>query len=50
MTQTENTGKPRVGFIGVGVMGEPMAANLVRAGYDCTIYDINPLTRFPWQP
>lgn len=43
MTQTETTGNSRVGFIGVGVMGEPMAANLVRAGYDCTIYDINPV-------
>jgi L-threonate 2-dehydrogenase len=34
--------KPRIGFVGLGVMGRPMAANLVRAGYACTVYDINP--------
>jgi putative dehydrogenase len=34
--------KPRIGFVGLGVMGRPMAANLVRAGYTCTVYDINP--------
>jgi 3-hydroxyisobutyrate dehydrogenase len=33
---------PRIGFVGLGVMGRPMAANLVRAGYPCTVYDINP--------
>jgi 3-hydroxyisobutyrate dehydrogenase len=30
----------RVGFIGIGNMGTPMAANLVRAGYAVTAYDI----------
>jgi putative dehydrogenase len=35
-------GRPRIGFVGLGVMGRPMAANLVRAGYACTVYDINP--------
>jgi 3-hydroxyisobutyrate dehydrogenase len=34
--------KPRIGCVGLGVMGRPMAANLVRAGYACTVYDINP--------
>ncbi|GLV60095.1 3-hydroxyisobutyrate dehydrogenase [Dictyobacter sp. S3.2.2.5] len=34
--------KPRIGFIGVGVMGQPMARNLLKAGYFCTIYDVNP--------
>jgi 3-hydroxyisobutyrate dehydrogenase len=34
--------KPRIGFVGLGVMGRPMATNLVRAGYACTVYDINP--------
>jgi putative dehydrogenase len=33
----------RIGFIGVGVMGRPMVSNLLRAGFPCTIYDINPL-------
>ena len=30
----------RIGFIGMGNMGVPMAANLVRAGYDVTVHDI----------
>ena len=30
----------RIGFIGLGNMGTPMAANLVRAGYEVTAYDI----------
>jgi len=30
----------RIGFIGMGNMGVPMAANLVRAGYEVTAYDI----------
>ncbi len=34
--------KPRIGVIGTGVMGAPMAANLARAGYSLTLYDINP--------
>ncbi len=29
----------RVGFIGVGVMGKPMAANLARKGFAVTVYD-----------
>jgi 3-hydroxyisobutyrate dehydrogenase-like beta-hydroxyacid dehydrogenase len=29
----------RVGFIGLGTMGKPMAANLVRAGFDVTVHD-----------
>jgi 3-hydroxyisobutyrate dehydrogenase len=33
--------KARVGFIGVGVMGQPMAANLVKAGHEVTLYDAN---------
>ena len=39
MTQQQ---KPRIGFIGLGVMGYPMASNLLKAGFPCTIYDINP--------
>ena len=39
MTEHE---KPRIGFIGVGVMGRPMVSNLLKAGYSCTIYDVNP--------
>lgn len=31
-----------VGFIGLGIMGTPMAANLVRAGHTVTGYDVAP--------
>src|SRR5271169_2756919 len=31
-----------IGFIGLGNMGAPMAANLVKAGHQVTGYDINP--------
>ena len=30
----------RVGFLGLGAMGNPMAANLQKAGYELTIHDI----------
>jgi 3-hydroxyisobutyrate dehydrogenase len=33
--------KPRIGFIGLGVMGLPMAGHLAKAGYALTAYDIN---------
>ncbi|MES9994731.1 NAD(P)-binding domain-containing protein [Desulfovibrio aminophilus] len=29
-----------VGFIGLGVMGKPMALNLIKAGHSLTVYDI----------
>lgn len=32
----------RIGFIGLGIMGKPMALNLIRAGYSLVVYDINP--------
>ena len=32
--------KPKIGFIGLGVMGKPMASNLAKAGYHLTVYDI----------
>jgi 3-hydroxyisobutyrate dehydrogenase len=31
-----------VGFVGIGNMGWPMAANLVKAGYTVTVYDLDP--------
>ena len=34
--------KPTIGFIGLGRMGMPMAANLLKAGYQLTAYDIVP--------
>ncbi|MGQ9559143.1 MAG: 2-hydroxy-3-oxopropionate reductase [Candidatus Oleimicrobiaceae bacterium] len=30
---------PRIGFIGLGIMGKPMATNLVRAGFEVTVYN-----------
>jgi 2-hydroxymethylglutarate dehydrogenase len=30
----------KVGFIGLGAMGRPMAANLLQAGYSLTVYDV----------
>jgi 3-hydroxyisobutyrate dehydrogenase len=32
----------RIGFIGVGTMGLPMATNLVKKGFAVTAYDLNP--------
>jgi 3-hydroxyisobutyrate dehydrogenase len=32
----------RVGFIGIGNMGTPMAANIARAGFELLIYDAQP--------
>ncbi len=37
-----NTTSPRVGFIGLGTMGSFMAANLVRAGFDVTVWNRTP--------
>ena len=31
-----------IGFIGIGNMGSPMAASLVKAGFEVTVYDTNP--------
>ena len=33
---------PTVGFIGLGIMGGPMAANLVKAGFDVVGYNLSP--------
>ena len=32
--------KPAIGFIGLGIMGAPMARNLLAAGYELTVLDI----------
>ncbi len=31
----------KLGFIGLGIMGKPMSKNLLKAGYEVTVYDIN---------
>jgi len=34
--------KKKIGFIGLGAMGKPMAANMIKSGYEVSIYDIRP--------
>ena len=29
----------KVGFIGLGIMGMPMARNLIKAGFEVTVYN-----------
>lgn len=31
--------QPRIGFIGLGIMGKPMCANLIKAGYSLTVWN-----------
>ena len=31
----------KIGFIGLGIMGKPMAKNLIKAGYSLMVYDID---------
>jgi len=38
----EGTVKPTIGFIGLGIMGNPMSRNLLRAGHSLLVYDIVP--------
>ena len=33
--------KKKIGFIGLGIMGMPMAKNLLKAGYELKVYDID---------
>ena len=33
-------GQKNVGFVGLGIMGNPMARNLIGAGYSVTVYDV----------
>ncbi len=32
----------KAGFIGLGIMGKPMAANLIKAGHELAVYDLVP--------
>src|SRR5918998_3275703 len=38
----------RVGFVGLGIMGSRMAANLARAGYDLTVFNRTRSTAETW--
>ena len=41
----------RIGFIGLGIMGKPMAKNLLKAGYELVVYDVvaGPLAEVHWE-
>jgi 2-hydroxy-3-oxopropionate reductase len=41
------TTQPRLGFIGLGVMGRPMALNLIKAGYAMSVYARRPEAAAP---
>ena len=32
----------KIGFVGLGIMGKPMARNLMKAGYELSVYDLFP--------
>ena len=34
--------KPKIGFMGLGITGTPMAANLLKAGYAVMVYNRSP--------
>jgi 3-hydroxyisobutyrate dehydrogenase len=34
--------RPRLGFIGLGIMGHPMAGHLAKGGYTLTVFDADP--------
>lgn len=36
--------KPRIGFVGLGIMGTPMSGHLADAGYAVTVFDIDSAT------
>ncbi len=35
------TSMPSIGLVGLGIMGRPMARNLIKAGYDLTVHDVD---------
>jgi 3-hydroxyisobutyrate dehydrogenase len=37
----------RIGFVGLGTMGRPMAANLLKAGHRLTVFDVVPTAQEP---
>src|SRR4051812_19417635 len=41
-------GSERVGFVGLGIMGSRMAANLARAGYELTVFNRTRATADTW--
>lgn len=39
---TESASKPAVGYIGLGLMGKPMASNVLKAGFPLTVFNRTP--------
>jgi len=37
---TDSSGKPRIGYVGIGLMGLPMVRRLRERGYAVTVYDV----------
>ena len=37
---TDMDTKPTLGLIGLGIMGRPMARNLMKAGYSLVVHDV----------
>ncbi|HWI06235.1 MAG TPA: NAD(P)-dependent oxidoreductase [Solirubrobacteraceae bacterium] len=46
--ESDSPGRPRVGFVGLGIMGSRMAANLARAGYELTVFNRTRSTAEAW--
>jgi len=42
--------RPVIGFVGIGNMGQPMAANLLKAGYPIRVCTVPPHGPLPWPP
>jgi len=40
--EERTTGLGQIGFIGIGMMGGPMACNLIKAGFELLVYDARP--------
>jgi len=40
----------RIGFIGLGAMGRPIASNLQRAGHALQVFDLRRVEGFDWRP
>jgi 3-hydroxyisobutyrate dehydrogenase-like beta-hydroxyacid dehydrogenase len=41
MTEQRKHDQPTIGWIGLGKMGAPIVANLLKAGFDVTVYDVD---------
>ena len=39
----------KIGLIGLGIMGKPMAKNMLKAGYDLTVNDLNEAAVKGWR-